>query len=93
MTAPINTLFLLMAEYGTGQIPLEKCCNRFGLSPTEAKRLAARQRLPVPAYRLGTQKAPWLIDAAELAAYIDAQQAAAKRHHAAISSAAQGAAA
>lgn len=84
MNAPINTLFLLMAEYGTAQIPLEKCCDRFGLSPTEAKRLAIAQRLPVPAFRLGTQKSPWVISATDLAAHIDSLRDRALRDHQAM---------
>lgn len=74
----MNTLLLLMAEYGTAQIPLEKCANLFGLTPPEAAKRASRAALPVPAFRLASQKSPWLIDAGALAAYLDQQKAAAE---------------
>lgn len=69
-----RTLFLLIAEFGTGHIPLEACAYHFGFSPTEAKKAAAKQQLPVPAFRLGSQKSPWLISAEDLAGYIDDQR-------------------
>jgi hypothetical protein len=72
-----RTLFLLLAEFGTGQVPVERCCSHFGLSPAEAKAAAGRQNLPVPAFRLGSQKSPWLVSLEELASYIDAKRAAA----------------
>lgn len=67
----MNTFFALMAEYGTAQIPLERCSSIFGISPKEAEKRAGKQLLPVPAFRLGTQKSPWLVDAAKLAAHLD----------------------
>ena len=66
-----RTLFFLMAEFGTGHIPLVKCAHHFGLSADEAKKSAARQLLPIPAFRLGSQKSPWLISAEDLSNYID----------------------
>lgn len=81
------TLFLVLAEYGTAQIPVERCAGQFGMTPQEAKAAARRQALPVPAYRLGSQKSPWVVDAAALAHHIRAKRAAAeaewKRIHAA----------
>ena len=76
MTAS-RTLFLLLAEFGTGQIPVDRCAHPFGMGADEAKRAAARQALPVPAFRLGSQKSPWLVSTDELAAYIDAKREAA----------------
>ena len=73
-----RTLFLLLAEYGTGQIPVEKCCRHFGMAPDEAKRAASLQKLPVPAFRLGSQKSPWLVATEVLAEYIDAKRKAAE---------------
>lgn len=70
----MNTFFALMAEYGTAHIPVEKCADIFGLSPRKACEAAGRQRLPVPAFRLGSQKSPWLIDAKKLAEYLDDQK-------------------
>lgn len=73
-----RTLFLLLAEFGTGHIPVERCAHHFGMKADEAKRAAARQQLPVPAFRLGSQKSPWLVSAVDLAARIDAQEKAAR---------------
>jgi hypothetical protein len=88
MTAPGDmTLFLVLAEYGTAQIPVERCAQHFGMTAQEAKAAARRQALPVPCYRLGSQKSPWVVDAAALADHIRAKRAAAeaewKRIHAA----------
>lgn len=75
----MNTFFALMAEYGTAQIPVEKCAHLFGLSAKKAEEHAGRQQLPVPAFRLGSQKSPWLVDAQGLAAHLDsAKQRAAE---------------
>ena len=71
----MNTVFLLMAEYETSQIPLERLCPMFGLTPAEASKRAARAALPVPAYRLASQKSPWLVDVHALAAYLDQKRA------------------
>ncbi|WP_312839794.1 pyocin activator PrtN family protein [Delftia tsuruhatensis] len=67
----MNTFFALMAEYGTAHIPVEKCSDLFGMSPKKACELAGRQGLPVPTFRIGSQKSPWLIDAVKLAAHLD----------------------
>jgi hypothetical protein len=88
MTAPGDmTLFLVLAEYGTAQIQVERCAQHFGMTAQEAKAAARRQALPVPCYRLGSQKSPWVVDAAALADHIRAKRAAAeaewKRIHAA----------
>lgn len=64
------TLFLVLAEYGTAQIPVERCACQFGMTAQEAKSAARRQSLPIPAYRLGSQKSPWVVDATALASHI-----------------------
>lgn len=69
-----NTVFLLMAEYGTSRIPLEHCCHLCGLSPGKAKQYALLAKLPVTAFRAQSQKAPWLVHADDLAVYLDAQR-------------------
>lgn len=74
----MNTFFALMAEYQTAQIPVERCAGLFGLEPKEAQRRAALQRLPVPAFRIGSSKSPWLIDANQLAQHLDTVKAKAK---------------
>ncbi|WP_311220758.1 MULTISPECIES: pyocin activator PrtN family protein [unclassified Acidovorax] len=75
----MNTFFALMAEYGTAQIPVGKCAGLFGLSPKKAEEYAGRQQLPVPAFLLGSQTSPWLVDAAKLALFLD--QAKEKAQH------------
>lgn len=74
----MRTVLLLVAEYGTAQIPLEQCARLFGLTAGEAAKRAARAALPVPAFRLASQKSPWLVDAGSLASYLDEQKAAAE---------------
>lgn len=70
-----QTLALLLIEFGSGQILLEKSCHYFGLNPAEAKRAAIRQSLPIPVFRLGSQKSPWMISAFHLAHHIEATSA------------------
>ncbi|WP_448677219.1 pyocin activator PrtN family protein [Delftia acidovorans] len=70
----MNTFFAIMAEYETAHIPVEKCAHLFGMSPKKACEAAGRQRLPIPTFRLGSQKSPWLIDAKKLAEYLDDQK-------------------
>lgn len=67
----MNTFFALMAQYGTAHIPVEKCADLFGMSSRKACEAASRQRLPVPAFRIGSQKSPWLVDAQQLAQHLD----------------------
>lgn len=74
----MNTLFALLAQYGTAQIPLTKCSDLFGLEPEQAKKAAASHGLPVPAFKLGSYKSPWLVDAASLASYMDKRKAQAE---------------
>lgn len=71
----MNTFFAIMAEYGTAQIPVDRCAHLFGLESKEATRRASLQRLPVPTFRIGTQKSPWLVDANQLAKHLDEAKA------------------
>ena len=72
-------MFLLLAEYGQADVHLDVISMKyFGMSPTVAKRHAARSSLPVLAYRTApSQKAPWLVRITDLAEYLDAQRDAA----------------
>jgi len=70
----------LLAEFGTGDIELEKISLKyFGLSAAEARRRASLNKLPVAAFRTGSQKAPWMVSAADLAKLIDDSRANAER--------------
>lgn len=76
----MNTHFALLAIYGDVNIPLEKCCMEFfGLSPKRAAEAANKQALPVPAYRLGSNKSQWFMDAKILADYIETKKAQANK--------------
>ena len=67
--------FGLLAESGEANIPLERVAPKyFGLSYEEARQRARAKMLPCPAFRLGGQKSPWLVSAADLAALIDARR-------------------
>ncbi len=79
MTEGVSTYYALLAEFQTAEIPLEKVSEKFfGLEPlTAASR--APNRLPCPAYRGGSQKSPWLINAMDLAEHIDKKRGNAKQ--------------
>lgn len=85
----MNTLFLLMAEFETAEIPLDDLAEKYlGLSPAKARREAARQALPFPAHRgRNSQKAPWLVHAQDLAHHLDAQRDAAQKEWKSINAA------
>jgi hypothetical protein len=70
-----STYFGLLAEFGESNIPLERVAPKyFGLSVDEAKRRAPSKLLPVQVFRLGGQKSPWLVSAADLAEVIDGRR-------------------
>ena len=70
-----STYFGLLAEFGEANISLERVSAKyFGLSPDEARRRAPAKMLPCRVYRLGGQKSPWLVSAADLAELIDRQR-------------------
>ena len=55
----MKTVFLLLAEYETGIIPLDKVADRwFGLTVRKAAERAAAGALPVPAFSHGLAKIP-----------------------------------
>lgn len=67
-----STYFGLLAEFGEANIPLDKVSPKyFGLSYEEARRRAPAKMLPCKTFRLGGQKSPWLVSAADLAELID----------------------
>jgi len=67
-----STYFGLLGEFGEAHIPLERVAPKyFGLSYEEARRRAPTKMLPCRAFRLGGQKSPWLVSAADLAELID----------------------
>lgn len=71
----MNTVFLLMAEFGQADIPIATVAEKYlGLSAKEAAQRASKQSLPFPVFRGGSQKSPWLVSVAELARWIDAER-------------------
>lgn len=66
-------------------VPLEEVCERyFGLSPTEAKKRAPLQELPVPVFRLGSQRSPWMVSSKHLADLIVKKAKEAEGEHRAV---------
>ncbi len=74
------TSLALMSIYKSPAIPLAEVCERyFSLSYEEALKKAARNELPVPAFRLASsRKAPMMVSAEALGAWIDKNEAEAK---------------
>lgn len=78
----MKTVFLLLAEYETQDVPLALICEKyFGMKEREAIRKASLQQLPVPAYRCGSQRSPYLVNINDLAAYVDTMRAQARKDH------------
>ncbi|WP_088211123.1 pyocin activator PrtN family protein [Shewanella sp. Shew256] len=77
----MNTAFLLMAQFNKVIVPLEEISKEFfALEPRTAANYAKAGRLPVPAFRGGEgNKAPWLVNVNDLAAYLDKQRDAAAK--------------
>lgn len=70
-----STYFGLLAEFGEANIELTRVASKyFGFSADEAKRRAPAKLLPCRVFRLGGQKSPWLVSAADLAELIDRQR-------------------
>lgn len=71
----MNTVFLLLAEFGQADVPVERVAERYlGMDAATAKSRAKRGDLPFPAYRCGSQKTPWLVRITDLAHWIDTQR-------------------
>lgn len=75
----MNTVFLLMAEYGTSQIPLSVVAEKFlSISPSWADKKANLGELPFPTYR-DNQKSGRLVHISDLAEWIDKKRETAKK--------------
>jgi len=77
----MQTTFFLLAQYsGRSDVPLEDVARDYlGLDARTAKDRAARGKLPFPAWRAPSQKAPWLVNISDLAVWIDRERARAER--------------
>lgn len=67
-----------------GMAKLEDVSHWFGLSPSEAAKKASKQDLPIPVFKIGSQKSPWLVDRAVLAAHIKACSKQGQAEHNAV---------
>jgi hypothetical protein len=77
----MNTAFALLARFESPTVKLDDICEEFfGLGRDKAYQLANLNSLPVPTFRASqSQKAPRLVHIEDLAKYLDAQRAEAKR--------------
>jgi len=76
----MNTAFLLLAEHSRAILPLEEVAERYlGLNERVARAKANKGELPFPAFQPGSQKGPWLVNIADLAAWLDAERDRAAR--------------
>jgi hypothetical protein len=68
----ITTIFALMTEFGTAHIPVIEVGKKyFGYDEKQAKRAAVQNDYPFPVFRAGSNKSPWVVDVADLSAYLD----------------------
>ncbi|AYY82162.1 pyocin activator PrtN family protein [Proteus vulgaris] len=75
----MNTVFLLLAEYETSQIPLSVVAEKFlSISPSWADKKANLGELPFPTYR-DNQKSGRLVHIVDLAEWIDKKREIAKQ--------------
>lgn len=74
------TSLALMSIFKSPAIPLSEVCERyFSLGYEEAMKRAARNELPVPTFRLtSSRKAPMMVSAEALGAWIDKVEAEAR---------------
>lgn len=77
----MNTAWLLMAQYGLAVIPADRIArDYFGLTAEKFVRKVAVGEIRLPLVRMtASQKAAKGVHVADLAAYIDAQRAAAEK--------------
>lgn len=77
----MNTLFLLMAQYGKAAVPLADISEEYlGLTPRKAGEMANLNQLPLATFRArDSQKAPHMVHLSDLAELLDSQRSAAKR--------------
>lgn len=85
----MNTLFMLMAQHGQADIPLEVVASQYlGLGKEKACIQARTQSLPFPVFRAESQKAPWMVSLVDLAKWLDERREQARQDWQAIKDAA-----
>lgn len=67
-----STLFLLMAEFGVADIPVEIIAKKYlNLGEDLARRKASQEKLPFPSYKLGSSKSQRFVRITDLAEWLD----------------------
>ena len=67
-----TTFFTLMAEFGTGEIPITEVGKKyFNYSEDVSKRYASENKFPFPVFKAGSGKSQWFVDIKALAEYLD----------------------
>jgi hypothetical protein len=80
-----NTYATLLVEHEHTMVPLSKLCEPiFGLNEERAKQLAKSDGMPLPVFRMGGLRSPWMIHLADLAELIDTQRTAAAKRRPAV---------
>jgi hypothetical protein len=81
----LTTFKRLQAEFEDNEgrlvnaVPLFDVCDKYlGLSSKKAGQMANTATLALPAFRLGSQKTPWLVSLVDLAKLIDEKEAEAR---------------
>lgn len=85
-----KTLFLLMYQFESTEIPLEKICGEFGLDIQQAKRKASHQTLPVPFYKK-SRNSGYFCSTEAYAKYLEKLAATAHLEHQKMNNASHGA--
>ncbi|WP_417761693.1 pyocin activator PrtN family protein [Shewanella sp.] len=77
----MNTAFLLAARFESPTVELRQICHEFfGINAKTAEQHAKAQKLPVTTFKLrDSEKSPTMVKIEDLAAFIDARHAQAKR--------------
>lgn len=60
---------------------LDEVAHLFGMSPETANERASLQDLPVPAFRLGSQKSPWMVLESDLDRLVEDRAQEARKEH------------
>ena len=73
-----NTYATLLVEYERTVVSLSSLAEPiFGLNDERVKQLAKSGQLPLPVFKLGGPRSPWMVHLADLAKLVDIQRAAA----------------
>jgi hypothetical protein len=76
----VSTVLLLAHQYNAAAVPVTLVARDYlGVDADTAKRKAARGELPWPVFRGAGQKAPWLVQLIDVAAWIENESAKARR--------------